>query len=98
MAVGRPEGPPLRLVQGGGAGRPPEALDSREAVTRVLVGATADLLLRRITPPAARDIRTQVERVLALFDAVDAGAPREATLGPALRTLEAMVRPPRRTG
>lgn len=87
----------FRVLSGGGEGRLPEPLDSPQAVTRALVGATADLLLRRITPPEASSIRTQVERVLDLFDRAAVGDSPH-TLQTELRTLEALLRPRRGTG
>ena len=87
----------LRVVSGGGEGRAPEPLDSPQAVTRALVGATADLLLRRISPPEASTIRSQVERVLSLFDLVALGD-EPPTLRSELRTLEALLHPRRGPG
>ena len=87
----------LQVVAGDGEGRPPEPLDSPQAVTRALVGATADLLLRRITPPEASSIRSQVERVLHLFDLVALGTAPDA-LQTELRVLEALLRPRRGAG
>jgi len=88
----------LRVLAGGGEGRPPERLASRDAVARVLVGATADLLLRRIAPARARSIHFQVERVLLLFDAVDRGAVPAGQLASEIDALEGLVetraRPP----
>jgi len=93
--IPRPEW--LHVVQGDGEGRPPERLDSPQAVTRALVGATADLLLRRITPPEASSIRSQVERVLHLFDLVALGD-EPPGLQSELRTLEALLHPRRSAG
>jgi hypothetical protein len=87
----------LHVVSGGGEGRAPEPLDSPQAVTRALVGATADLLLRRITPPEASSIRVQVERVLHLFDLAALGD-EPHTLRSELRTLEALLHPRRGAG
>jgi hypothetical protein len=88
----------LRVLAGGGEGRPPERLASRDAVARVLVGAAADLLLRRIAPARARSIHFQVERVLLLFDAVDSGTAPAGQLAWELTALEGLVearpRPP----
>jgi len=83
----------LRLLAGGGEGRAPERLASRDAVARALVGATADLLLRRIAPARARSIHFQVERVLLLFDAVDCGTVPAGQLASELDTLEGLVQP-----
>ena len=87
----------LQLLPGGGERRAPEPLDSPQAVTRALVGATADLLLRRITPPEASSIRSQVERVLYLFDLAALGE-EPHTLRSELRTLEALLHPRRGAG
>ncbi len=81
----------LRVLAGGGEGRPPERLVSRDAVARVLVGATADLLSRRIAPARARSIHFQVERVLLLFDAVDSGTAPAGQLASELSALEGLV-------
>src|SRR5260370_41759792 len=62
--------PLLRLIHGSGAKQPP-SLDSRDAVVRVLIGAGADLLLRRISSERAEEIRRRVERIIALFDRGD---------------------------
>jgi hypothetical protein len=61
----------LRVIQGGGE-RTHEPLTSRDAVVRVLVGAGADLLLRRISPERAQAIEQEVNEILDLFDRVDA--------------------------
>ena len=89
----------LRVLPGAGEGRPKERLTSRDAVARVLVGATADLLLRRIGPARAHSIHFQVERVLLLFDEVDCGRARFGQLAVELDTLEGLVdaRPGMRT-
>ena len=87
----------LHVVPGGGQRRAPEPLDSPQAVTRALVGATADLLLRRITPPEASSIRSQVERVLHLFDLAALGD-EPHTLRSELRRLEALLHPRRGPG
>jgi hypothetical protein len=57
----------------------------------VLVGAAADLLLRRIDPGRARSIRFQVERVLLLFDAVEEGTVAAGRLMSELQALEGLV-------
>ncbi len=88
----------LRLLAGGGEGRPAERLTSRDAVARVLVGATADLLLRRIGPAQAHSIHFQVERVLLLFDAVDRGTVAVGQLAVELNALEGLVGGRPRTG
>ena len=84
----------LQVLSGEGQGRVPEPLDSPQAVTRALVGATADLLLRRITAPEASTIRAQVERVLHLFELAALGD-EPHTLRSELRTLESLLHPPR---
>ncbi|MGO9828515.1 MAG: hypothetical protein ACLPJH_00110 [Myxococcaceae bacterium] len=81
----------LRALAGGGEGRPPEALTSRDAVARVLVGATADLLLRRIAPARAHSIHFQVERVLLLFDEVERGQTPVGRLALELDALQGLV-------
>ena len=91
----------LRVLPGGGHRRPPESLSSRDAVARVLVGAAADLLLRRIEPGRARSIRFQVERVLVLFDGVEQGTVAPGQLASELEALEGLVdrrTDPRRDG
>jgi hypothetical protein len=82
---------PLRVLTGGGVPRALEPLVSRDAVTRVLVGAAADLLLRRIDARQAHSIRFQVERVLLLFDAASSGAATAATLALELDALRGLV-------
>jgi hypothetical protein len=83
--------PPLRVLDGGGEPRAPEPLDTRDAVTRVLVGAAADLLLRRIDARQAHSIRFQVERVLLLFDRAAAGAATPDRLAFELEALRGLV-------
>jgi hypothetical protein len=70
----------FRLIKGGGEGRD-ETLSSRDDVARLLVAAAADVLLRRITPDRAHDLEERVERVMRLFERVDA----EPVLLPVLR-------------
>ncbi|MGO8968072.1 MAG: hypothetical protein ACLQDQ_00675 [Myxococcaceae bacterium] len=82
----------LRVLPGGGEGRPLERLTSRDAVARVLVGATADLLLRRIAPARAHSIHVQVERVLLLFDEVDGGRVAVGQLAVELDALQGLAR------
>ena len=83
--------PGLRVIQGGGQ-RTHEALASRDAVVRVLVEAGADLLLRRITPERADEIERKVDRVLRLFDQVDAAPELMPVLKRHLDDLEALMR------
>ncbi len=61
----------FRVIQGGGARRD-ETLRSRDDVARILVAAAADMLLRRITPDRAHALEERVERVMRLFERVDA--------------------------
>jgi hypothetical protein len=89
--AGRGGWPGLRVLEGGGAPRAPEALDSRDAVTRVLVGAAADLLLRRIDARQAHSIRFQVERVLLLFDRAASGVATPDRLAFELEALRGLV-------
>jgi hypothetical protein len=85
-----PLGPRLEVLQGGGQ-RKAEALTSRDAVARVLIGAGADLLLRRISVERAEAIELEVEAVLALFDRVDAHPAQLPELERRLDDLEALV-------
>jgi hypothetical protein len=88
-----PRGPGagLRVIQGEGRGRPAEPLTSRDAVARVLIEAGADLLLRRISPERAEEIERQVDRVLELFDRVDATPALMPVLRRHLDELEALM-------
>ncbi len=86
-----PARPGLRVIQGGGQ-RTHESLGSRDAVVRVLVEAGADLLLRRITPERADEIERKVDRVLRLFDQVDAAPELMPVLKRHLDDLEALMR------
>lgn len=86
-----PARPGLRLIQGGGQRRH-EPLASRDAVVRVLVEAGADLLLRRISPERAEEIERRVDRVLHLFDEVDASPILMPVLRRQLDDLEALMR------
>jgi hypothetical protein len=63
-------GPKLKLIQGLGQ-KQQEPLASRDAVTRVLIEAGADLLLRRISSERAEVIEHEVDEILRLFDMVD---------------------------
>jgi hypothetical protein len=82
--------PGLRVIQGGGQRRQ-EQLSSRDAVVRVLVEAGADLLLRRISPERAEEIERKVDRVLRLFDQVDAAPMLMPVLQRQLDDLEALM-------
>nr|WP_239576461.1 hypothetical protein [Archangium primigenium] len=82
----------LRVIKGGGQRRPDEPLASRDAVARVLMEAGVDLLLRRITPVRAAEIERKVDRVLELFDRVDAAPVLLPVLRRHLEELEALMR------
>lgn len=82
----------LRVIRGEGQRRPEEPLASRDAVARVLMEAGADLLLRRITPARAAEIERKVDRVLDLFDRVDAVPMLMPVLRRQLDELEALMR------
>ncbi len=83
--------PLLRLIHGSGAKQPP-SLDSRDAVVRVLIGAGADLLLRRISSERAEEIRRRVERIMSLFDRVDESPELLPSLKRRLDELEGLMR------
>ncbi|WP_426751241.1 hypothetical protein [Myxococcus sp. Y35] len=83
--------PGLRVIRGEGQRRE-EPLASRDAVARVLMEAGADLLLRRISPARAGEIERQVDRVLDLFDRVDAAPVLMPVLKRHLDELEALMR------
>jgi len=83
--------PLLRLIHGSGAKQPP-SLDSRDAVIRVLIGAGADLLLRRISPERAEEIRRRVETIISLFDRVDGSPQLLPSLKRRLDELEGLMR------
>lgn len=83
--------PGLRVIQGGGQRRH-EPLGSRDAVVRVLLEAGADLLLRRISPQRAEEIERRVDRVLDLFDRVDAAPVLMPVLQRHLDELEQLMR------
>lgn len=82
----------LRVIRGEGQRRAEEPLASRDAVARVLMEAGADLLLRRITPVRAAEIERKVDRVLDLFDRVDAVPMLMPVLRRHLDELEALMR------
>ena len=83
--------PLLRLIRGNGA-KQPRSLDSRDAVIRVLIGAGADLLLRRISSERAEEIRRRVERIMSLFDQVDESPELLPSLKRRLDELESLMR------
>jgi hypothetical protein len=58
----------------------------------VLVGAAADMLLKRISAPRAHEIERQVERLMDLFDRVDREPLLDRVLRRELDVLEALVR------
>ncbi|HSP77227.1 MAG TPA: hypothetical protein VLQ93_01765 [Myxococcaceae bacterium] len=82
----------MRVIQGGGQRRQDEPLASRDAVARVLMEAGVDLLLRRISSARAEEIERKVDRVLDLFDRVDAAPVLEPVLRRHLDELEALMR------
>jgi hypothetical protein len=82
----------LRVIRGDGQRRPEEPLASRDAVARVLMEAGADLLLRRITPARAAEVERKVDRILDLFDRVDAMPVLMPVLRRHLDDLEALMR------
>ena len=82
----------LRVINGGGQRRQDEPLVSRDAVARVLMEAGVDLLLRRISPARAAEIERKVDRVLDLFDRVDAAPLLMPVLQRHLDELEALMR------
>ena len=84
-------GPKLRVIQGLGQ-KQTEKLVSRDAVARVLMGAGADLLLRRISPERAEVIEKAVDEILTLFDRVDAAPILMPVLQKKIEALEALVR------
>jgi hypothetical protein len=82
----------LRVIEGGGQRRQDEPLVSRDAVARALMEAGVDLLLRRITPTRAAEIERKVDRVLDLFDRVDAAPVLMPVLQRHIDELEALMR------
>ncbi len=82
----------LRVIQGGGQRRQDEPLVSRDAVARVLMEAGVDLILRRITPARAAEIERRVDRILDLFDRVDAAPLLMPVLQRHLDELEVLMR------
>lgn len=87
----RPSGG-LRVIAGGGQRRQDEPLVSRDAVARALMEAGVDLLLRRISPQRAAEIESKVDRVLDLFDRVDAAPVLMPVLRRHIEELEALMR------
>jgi hypothetical protein len=82
----------LRVIKGGGERRQDEPLVSRDAVARVLMEAGVDLLLRRISTARAAEIERKVDRVLDLFDRVDAAPLLMPVLQRHLDELETLMR------
>lgn len=85
------ETPKLRVIQGLGQ-KQQEPLASRDAVARVLIGAGADLLLRRISPERAQAIEGYVDEILKLFDMVDENRLLFPVLQRKLDALEELMR------
>jgi len=83
--------PKLRVIAGLGQ-RKEDSLTSRDAVARVLIGAGADLLLRRISTERAEEIEQMVEEILTLFDKVDRAPILMSVLAKKLDALEGLVR------
>ncbi len=86
-----PLAPKLRVISGLGQ-KKAESLTSRDAVARVLIGAGADLLLRRISTERAEEIERQVDEILTLFDRVDRSPVLMPILAKKLDALEGLVR------
>ena len=84
--------PRLKVIDGLGQKKKAEPLTNRDAVARVLIGAGADLLLRRISSVRAEAIETAVEEVLQLFDLAERDRSRFAELANKLNELEVLVR------
>lgn len=82
----------LRVIEGGGQRRQDEPLVSRDAVARALMEAGVDLLLRRISSERAAEIERKVDRVLDLFDRVDAAPVLMPVLRRHIEELEALMR------
>lgn len=80
----------FRVIQGGGQ-RQQENLDSRDAVVRVLIEAGADLLLRKISAERAEHIEKRVNKILDLFDRVDAAPALMPVLQRQLDELERLM-------
>lgn len=85
-----PLAPQLRVIRGEGK-RKQEGLRSRDAVIRVLVETGADMLLRRISVERAEEIQGNVDRILELFDRVDASPALMPVLERQLAELEALM-------
>lgn len=83
--------PTLRVIEGGGA-KKAEALDSRDAVARLLLATGVDLLLRRISPARAEEMEREVSEVLDLFDHVERLPALRPLLEARLDALDALAR------
>ena len=83
--------PKLRVIQGLGQ-KQQEPLASRDAVTRVLIEAGADLLLRRISSERAAEIEKEVDEILSLFDRVEGNRLLFPVLQRKLDALEQLMR------
>jgi len=84
--------PPLRVIEGEGAGKEEPTIVSREGVVHALIEAGADLLLRRISSERAEEIRRTVDRIMSLFDRVDASPQLMPALRRQLDELEDLMR------
>lgn len=89
--------PALRVIKGEGRKKKEPRLVSRDAVVRVLLEAGGDLLLRRISPERAEEIRRAVDKIMVLFDRVDASPQLMPTLQRQLDRLETLMRQTRAT-
>ena len=83
--------PSLRLIRGEGQRRD-EPLTTRDAVVRVLIESGMDLLLRNLSTERAADIEARVDRIMNLFDRLDARPGLQAVLQAELDDLEAVMR------
>ncbi len=86
-----PARPGLRVIEGGGQPKPRERLNSPEAVMRLLVEASADVLLRRISPERAHEIERQVGKTLRLFESSKGSVRHRQELDRALDALESLM-------
>jgi len=88
LPSGRTHG--LQLIMGKGE-KQSEALNSRDAVVRVLIEAGADLLLRRISVERAEHIERCVDHILYLFDLAQEQPEQLAALQTQLEELESLM-------
>jgi len=84
--------PPRRMIKGEARRRKDPPILSRDGLVRVLIEAAADLLLRRITSERAEEIRRAVDRIMTLFDRVDASPELMPVLKRQLDGLESLMR------